>query len=394
MKKNLFLLLSVYFFVAQPVIAGFLRDDLNFFYLAGINIILIIGISRLYFSAQKDGKTEVEKTVADCKRETVVHTETTKTTKTNKRISPRKKKLSFAGATLLKWLIFSVSLVWIVITALYLKQMFAEVFSWFLGVLSGYVWFLVLSSIFMFRNQNTFFKGYRYLLLLWSVILWGLLLYTDFQSSGSYIKDFYSQTRNYLTSLWEKKDRPVSEVSTGTVLDVVISSGSSIFGDTVSWAVSLWEELNKWEITGDSGSGDHTIMEVPVIDTQVLQTVQDILPDVQSGQSLTILQWIRYLLRSNSIVLDTTKNIKFTYVSYDSEEYPYFKTAYKKRLIGKNTKPDALLSCDIYMVMKGLIAWWEVGVYSDIKTTYWNIAIAHDALNGCQRGGDVTPETL
>ncbi len=53
MKKNLFLLLSVYCFVIQPVLAGILRGDTNFYYFAGINVVLIGIITGLYFSVQK-----------------------------------------------------------------------------------------------------------------------------------------------------------------------------------------------------------------------------------------------------------------------------------------------------------------------------------------------------
>ncbi len=222
MKKNLFLLLSVYCFVIQPVLAGILRGEVNFYYFAGVNIVLIGMIAGLYFSVQTGEKTDVEKTIAETKKEEkkneVVYAEEKTTEKVLVKdpvvkASPKKtpkKKSSFAkhGAGFLKFLIFAVSVVWIVITTLYLDQMFSLELSLLFALLSGYLWFWILSSLFVPKKTNLFFKIYRYLLLLGTLGMAGYVVYGDMQSPGSYINDIYSQTKNYVVKFLEKKQEP------------------------------------------------------------------------------------------------------------------------------------------------------------------------------------------
>ncbi len=110
-----------------------------------------------------------------------------------------------------------------------------------------------------------------------------------------------------------------------------------------------------------------------------------------------MMQAIQYLLKENAITLNTKKNIKFKYLGYNSVDYPYFKTAYRYGLIGKNSNPDALLSCDTYIVMKGLVEKWEVNVVqkkTDIFSAYWNKAKKLDTLHGCKKGEKVSEQTL
>ncbi len=137
-------------------------------------------------------------------------------------------------------------------------------------------------------------------------------------------------------------------------------------------------------------------------DPGVLNQPTDIDPGVKevkeqkelSTEPLTMMQAIKHLFENYTISLDEKKTIKFKHISYDDEDYAYFKTAYKQRLIGKNSNPTALLSCDTYIVMKGLLEQWEVGKYSDILQAYWNKAKQLDKLNGCVQGEKVTEKTL
>ena len=52
MKKNLFLLFSIYFFVLQPLVIGVLRGQANFFRLWAINLVAIILIGILYTTVE------------------------------------------------------------------------------------------------------------------------------------------------------------------------------------------------------------------------------------------------------------------------------------------------------------------------------------------------------
>jgi len=81
--------------------------------------------------------------------------------------------------------------------------------------------------------------------------------------------------------------------------------------------------------------------------------------------------------------LNTNKNIKFTYVSYSNENYPYYRTAYDKKMIGKTINPQKELLCETYVVMKWLAEWRSVWSYSDIKLAYWNYAEDNNLLPSC-----------
>jgi len=64
MKKNLFLLFSIYFFVVQAFLIGVLRGQTNFFLLGAINLVAILLIGVLYNTTEKttDKEKSSEKT--------------------------------------------------------------------------------------------------------------------------------------------------------------------------------------------------------------------------------------------------------------------------------------------------------------------------------------------
>ncbi len=94
-------------------------------------------------------------------------------------VSTQKKKSFFAknSAGIVKGLIFAVSLFWITITTLYLDQMFSLELSLLLALLSGYLWFWILSSLFVSKQINFFFKIYRYGLLFATLGMAGYVVY-------------------------------------------------------------------------------------------------------------------------------------------------------------------------------------------------------------------------
>jgi hypothetical protein len=94
---------------------------------------------------------------------------------------------------------------------------------------------------------------------------------------------------------------------------------------------------------------------------------------------------IKHIIEVNAIPLSTKTDITFTSVSKTSSNYPYFKTAYDKRMIGKNTDPSKQISCETYIVIKGLGEGRNVGNYTDVKIAYWNKAEELGKLNGCKK---------
>lgn len=421
MKKNLFLLLSFYCFVIQPSIAGILRDDVNFFYLWGINVVIIALITALYFSAHqdprfkkikrhnsvvhktesiihvqndKDKKEEIKEKVEEEIKEEVKKEETKKENNEEKKQKKAKKKID--AKKYLLALVFVVILLWMGVTTLYLHQMFNWELSVLLAVVSGYLWFVILCSLFALKVKNWFFKGFRYLLLAGAVALLSLLVYADLKSPGSYIKDFWNQVFSHATEFFEKfqseKEKPPLVEESGKIVDVVINEAKT------------WVNLSGAILSGVSLSWEKKIMTGEVIMTGNIKTQVDTkneekkedspFPELNADTELTMLQAITYLLEKNKVVLDKKQSIPFSYVDYDSENYPYFKTAYRKGLIGKNTKPDAIISCDIFVVMQGLLEWWNVKRWNNIKQAYWDKAKKLDKLSTCQQGKKLTVADL
>lgn len=93
---------------------------------------------------------------------------------------------------------------------------------------------------------------------------------------------------------------------------------------------------------------------------------------------------IKYLIDVDKLELNTKQNIKFTYIPYSSVDYPYYRTAYDQKMIGKGLNPIKNPLCETYIVMKGLIEERSVGAYSDIKLAYWDYAKTNNKLPACE----------
>lgn len=105
--------------------------------------------------------------------------------------------------------------------------------------------------------------------------------------------------------------------------------------------------------------------------------------EVDKNQKLTMWEAIKLLLSTSE--LSTSKKTVFSYVPVSSDLYPYFETAYEKKMIGKNTEPDKLITCDTYITIKWILEWRYVWSYSDIKSAYWNKAEELWKLNWCMK---------
>lgn len=112
------------------------------------------------------------------------------------------------------------------------------------------------------------------------------------------------------------------------------------------------------------------------------------------NQEVTMIDAIKHLIKTNNIPLSTKKNTKFTHIATSDSNYPYMKTALEKRMIGSNTNPNMTVSCDIYMVMKGLAEERITVKTADVKGDYRNMAESKNALNGCTKGAKLTIANL
>lgn len=112
-----------------------------------------------------------------------------------------------------------------------------------------------------------------------------------------------------------------------------------------------------------------------------------------NGQ-VSYLSAIKHLIATYNIPLSKSKSSKFTYVDTTSPEYPYMKTALEKRMIGTAVNPNDIISCDVYMVFKGLALNWAIEKTSNLKNDYRNVAENKGLLNGCVKGAKLTVANL
>ena len=115
-------------------------------------------------------------------------------------------------------------------------------------------------------------------------------------------------------------------------------------------------------------------------------------PDA-NGQ-VSYLSAIKHLIATYHIPLSKSTTSKFTYVAQNSPEYPYMKTALEKRMIGTATNPNDTISCDVYMVFKGIALNWAIEKTSNLKNDYRNVAENKWLLNGCVKGAKLTVANL
>jgi len=99
---------------------------------------------------------------------------------------------------------------------------------------------------------------------------------------------------------------------------------------------------------------------------------------------------IKYLIRSNDIDLISSANVKFNYIPYNHKDYPYYRTAYQYKMIWTDLNPSKNLMCETFVVMRGLVEWWEVKSAGDIKKTYWDYANNNDKIVSCKYGEFLT----
>ena len=126
--------------------------------------------------------------------------------------------------------------------------------------------------------------------------------------------------------------------------------------------------------------------------TTKVQTVEEKKTDA-NGQ-VSYLSAIKHLIATYNIPLSKSKSSKFTYVDTTSPDYPYMKTALEKRMIGTAVNPNDIISCDVYMVFKGLALNWAIEKTSNLKNDYRNVAENKGLLNGCVKGAKLTAANL
>jgi len=376
MKKNLFLLFSIYFFVLQPLIIWVLRGQANFFWLWAINLVAIILIGILYSTVENIWEEEKEHE--------------------KKQVAPIKEaKVSFHDHfhTPLKWhkkraeLPMPAIISFMVAIAIFFMFQYnnaaVEVMLVFALVL-GFIVFLSLTLMFKHRITKSFWK------LLWTKIYLILLII----SIAFTAYDYYQVHRDLNATFQEY----IAQNFLGQEIlpiDWYVFTGEW----TLLWTW-LWATTGEQDISSDVFSGMDIDSDIQEATWTVLGTSVDTLdvPDAVAPTSIgnqKIMDAIIYLLKKYEIPLNIQKDISFTYVTTKNPYYAERRTAYANKMIGKTTNPSKYIVCESYIVMKWLLEKRNV-VYTstNVLDKFRAEAVKRNVLNGCVKGKIVTDKTL
>ena len=143
--------------------------------------------------------------------------------------------------------------------------------------------------------------------------------------------------------------------------------------------------------SGTQGNSDVTTTDTWTTTTTDTTTT----PPAPVWTALHMGEMIKALITKYNIPLITKLDVKFAYISYSNELYPYFRTAYASALIGSSTSPTKLALCSTMIVMKGILEKWPVTYTSaTVMQKYRDYAVANDKLNGCTQSGIVKDTNL
>ena len=374
MKKNLFLLFSLYFFVLQPLIIWVLRWQANFFRLWAINLVAIILIGLLYTTIEGEKKEphEHEKKAEVVKEATVSFHDHFRAI-----VKERKKKSELALPVLIG---FAMTII-----AFFLFPYRGSALEVILlsAVIVGCIVFILLTLIFKHRITKGFWALWwtkiYIILLICCLALTAYNYYQVHQNFNSSFKDYIAQ------NLLGKATIP--------------TDGYIFTGEGTVLGSGIWSTTTTTDVSSDVFSGMIPDSNIQEETWTILWTSTDT-PNDTSTTATTIgnqkiMDAVIYLLKKYDIPLITKQDISFTYVSFQNPYYNEWRTAYTNKLIGKTTNPSKYIVCDSYIVMKWLLEKRNVPYTSStVLSKFWAEAITRDALNGCVKGKIVTDKTL
>ena len=375
MKKNLFLLFSIYFFVLQPLIIGVLRWQANFFWLGAINLVAIILIGML--SSTVEG--EKEKTHDHEKKpEVVKEAKVSFHDHFRAAVKERNKKSELVLPTIISLLVA------IIIFFMFQSNGAAiEVMALFAIVL-GFIVFLSLTLMFKHRITKSFWAllGTK----LYLILLIASLALTAYDYSQVH-KDFNATFQDYIAQNFLGEERIPTDGYVFTGEGMVLGSG-------------LWNTTGVQEVSSDIFTGTLVNSDVQESTGKVLWTSAEVVIPTTNTAAITLgnqklMDAVIYLLKKYDIPLITKKDISFTYVTFKNPYYNEWRTAYASKLIGKSTNPSKYIVCESYIVMKWILEKWDVPYTSaTVLTKFRAEAVKRNALNGCVKGKIVTDKTL
>jgi len=261
-----------------------------------------------------------------------------------------------------------------------------------IALLLWWILYLVIGKLFDingFYNAKKLFTNWLYIILIIAWIGYGIYATQDDASFNliknkavSYVKDWFKS---------EEKNTNTPKVDTWDVIYVFEWTGEVItdIEDETEILDETWTIENVENTETDTWIVENVEPEVE-IQPEPIAEIQTSLSSEEAKIQVTMWEAIKYLV--GWAILSTKTNVSFKYVSKSNELYPYFKTAQEKWMIGTDTDPSKLVSCDTYITMKWIREWRDVGSYTknNVKAVYWNKAAELWKLNGCEKWKYVT----
>jgi len=301
--------------------------------------------------------------------------------------TPKKRKREIARG---QWLILLLTLA---VAAVIAWTLWEFLWNRWIGIALFLWWilYLVIGKLFDingFYNAKKLFTNWLYIILIIAWIGYGVYASQD-DASFNLIKD---KAISYVQDRFKSDSQDDSELDTWDIIYVFEWTWEVIsdIEDNTEILDETWVIENEIENT----ETDTWIVEniEPEIEVQPEPVVDQtpILSDEEAKKQVTMWEAIKSLV--GWATLSTKTNVSFKYVSKSNELYPYFKTAQEKWMIGTDTDPSKLVSCDTYITMKWIWEWWDVWTYSksNVKAVYWNKAAELWKLNGCEKWKYVT----
>lgn len=370
MKKNLFLLFSVYFFVIQPLVIWALWGQANFFRLGGINFLAIILIGIVYNTLQGG----VEK-MPEHEKHPVQEAKTPAHEHVHAAVKSHKKRWELAFPALLSLIVAAIIFFMFQYKSATIEVMFL------LAIIIGFIVFVIVTLIFKHRITKWFWS------LLWTKLYIILLIIGLAWTAYGYYKvhtEFNASLTDYLAQNLLGEERIPT--------DIYVYTGEWTVLGSWLWNTTLPGDVSTDVIVQETGTVI-TNNEQLTTNNEQLTGNNDSIATTPGNQKL--IDAVSYLLKKYTIPLVTTKNVRFTYVSSTSPYYPEWRTAYANKLIGTSTNPTKYIICDSYIVMKWLLEKRDVTYTSStVLNKFRAEAVKRDALNGCEKGKVVTDATL
>lgn len=354
-KKNLFILLCLYLFAVQPSICGLLWGDNRFFWLAIPNFIVILLILILSNKWKWEKIEEWHHNPVNINESKLYEMKDTETKIIkNKKIRQWKKinisNIRFFIIAVLIWVFVYLSL-WTIVSHLKLL----------ISVVCSFIAYILLWSIFSTKIFKTKLSVVYIILL---ILSWIRSIISMFNLVDNINISWELAETWAINELIDEKDLVMTWIIDNSVDTWMILSWTNS-GETIIWEIIL--EKTWTEIIEDN------------LDEDNLETIKYSWWD---SSLATFTDVLKFLLKDTTLLRDT--KVAFQNISKTNPDYPYFRTAYEKKMIWTDIQPNQKPSCETFVVMKWLAEWWSVWTYSNIKQAYWQYASTNGKLPDCK----------